>query len=260
MSTSAAVAIAPSARLSREQRERQFYLAAGCIFLVFVVLGFKQFYLHGQSANHGPLTQQTAPLIVLHGVSMSAWVLFLITQSSLIVRGNRKLHMSLGIGGAALAAFIVIVGLLTAIGAVHYRPHDFAFFGGARHFLIIPVTDILGFGVLVAIGFTNRRRPEIHRPMMCLATVFAMTAALFRISFIRGPVVAAMHGSNFVLFSPWIPMLTLGLLLALGKWAVTGTWDRYFARGWAAIACVCVLQVFVAHTAAWDRLAGLVTG
>jgi len=260
MSTSAAVAVAPSVRLGREQMERRFYLLAGCIFLIAVALGFKQFYLHGQAFAGRPLTPQIAPLVVVHGIGMSAWVIFLIVQSSLIVSGNRKLHMSMGIGGAVLAAFLVVVGLLTALGSVHYRPQTFGFFGGARHFLIIPVTDIVGFGVLVAIGFTNRRRPEIHRPMMCLATVFAMTAALFRIPFIRGPVGAALHGSYFVVLAPWIPMLTLGLLLGLVKWLMSGTWDRYFARGWAAIACVCVIQVFVAHTTVWDRLAALVTG
>jgi len=260
MSTSAAVAITPSAALSRERMERQFYLGAGCVFLVFVALGFKQFYLHGQTFTGRPVTQQIAPLVVVHAIAMSTWILFLIVQSSLIVSGNRKLHMSLGIGGAVLTAFIVVVGLLTSVGSVHYRPHDFAFYGGARRFLIVPLTDIVGFGVLVAVGFKNRRRPEIHRPMMCLATVFAMTAALFRIAFIRGPVAAAMSGSSFVLLAPWIPMLILGLLLGLGKWAMSGTWDRHFARGWAAIACVCVLQVFVANTAAWDRFARLVTG
>jgi hypothetical protein len=260
MSTSAAVAIAPSAKLGREQKERRFYLLAGCIFLVAVALGFKQFFLHGQAFGGRPLTQQIVPLVVLHGIGMSAWIIFFIVQSTLIVRGNRKLHMSMGIGGAVLAAFLVVIGLLTAIGSVHYRPQTFGFFGGARHFLIIPVTDIVGFGVFVAIGFANRRRAEIHRPMMCLATAFAMTAALFRVSFIRGPLAAALHGSYFVLLAPWIPMLTLGLLLGLGKWAMTGTWDRYFARGWAAIACVCVVQVFIAHTAAWDRLASLATG
>ncbi len=259
MSSSAAVAITPSARLGREQMERRFYLFASCIFLVFVALGFKQFYLHGQNFMGRSVTQQIAPLVVVHGIGMSAWVIFLIVQSSLIVSGNRKLHMSLGIGGAVLAAFLVVVGLVTAGGAVHYRPQTFAFYGGARRFLIIPLTDIVGFGVLVAIGFKNRRRPEIHRPMMCLATLFALSAALTRISFIRGPVGAALHGTHFVLLLGWIPMLTLGLLLGLVKWAMSGTWDRYFARGWAAIACVCVIQVFVAHSAAWDRLAGLVT-
>jgi hypothetical protein len=259
MSSSAAVAIAPSARLTQEQMERKFYLLAGCVFLVFVVLGFRQFYLHGQSAFQGPVTQQIAPLVFLHGIGMSVWILFLISQSSLIVSGNRKLHMSLGIGGAVLAAILVVVGLFTAILSVHYRPDGFSDLGGPHRFLVIPTTDIVGFGVLVAIGFRNRRRPEIHRPMMCLATVFVMTAALFRITFIRGPVMAEMHGSSHVVFAPWIPMLTLGLLLGLAKWRMTRSWDRYFALGWAGVACACVLQVFVANTSTWDHIAGWLT-
>lgn len=260
MSTSVAVAIAPNARLGRERIERQFYLVAGCAILLFVVLGFKQFYLHGQTFTGRLVTQQIAPLVFVHGIGMSTWVIFLIVQSSLIVSGNRKLHMSLGIGGAVLASCLVAVGLLTAILSVHYRPHDFAFFGGARHFLIIPLTDIVAFGVLAAVGLKYRRRSEIHRPMMCLATVFAMAAALARIPFIRGPVGAVLQGTPFMLLSSWIPMLTFGLLLGLVKWVMTRTWDRYFARGWAAMACVCLMQVFVAKTAAWDRLAALVTG
>jgi hypothetical protein len=260
MSSSAAVAVAPSLRLSREQMERRFYLLAGCVLLLFVALGFKRFYLHGQSFGHGAVTQQIAPLVFIHGIGMSIWILFLIAQSSLIVRGNRKLHMSLGLGGAVLATFLVIAGLLTAIGSVHYNPDGFKFLGGAHHFLIVPTTDIVGFGLLVGIGFRNRRRAEIHRPMMCLATLFVMTAALFRIAFIRVPVMGVMHHSSFVVFAPWIPMLTLGLLLGLAKWLITRSWDRYFALGWAGIACVCVLQAFVANTAAWDHIAGWVTG
>lgn len=260
MSTSASVVLTSSDRLSRERMERQFYLLASCAILIFVALGFKQFYLHGRAFAGRPITQQIAPLVAVHAIGMFTWVIFLIVQSSLVVSGNRKLHMSLGVGGAVLAGFLVVVGLSTGVLSVHYRPHDFAYFGGARHFLIIPLTDILGFGVLVAVGFKNRRRPEIHRPMMWLATLFAMAAALARISFIRGPVGAALHGTPYVLLTSWLPMLTLGLLLGLVKWVMTGSWDRYFARGWATIACVCLLQVFVANTAAWDHLAAFVTG
>lgn len=259
MSTLAAVAIAPSVRLSRERMERQFYLLAGCVFLVFVALGFQQFYLHGQNFMARPLTRQIAPLIVIHGIGMSAWIIFLIVQSSLIVSGNRKLHMSMGVGGAVLAGFLVILGFFAATRSVHYRPNSFAFYGGAAHFLVVPLTDIVGFGVLVAVGFRYRRRPEIHRPMMCLATLFATAAAFSRISFIRGPLGAALHGSVFAILTGWIPMLTLGLLLIVGKWLMTRTWDRSFARGWAVMACVCAIQVFVATTAAWSRLAAWLT-
>lgn len=259
MSTLAAVAIAPSIRLSRERMERQFYLLAGCVFLVFVALGFQQFYLHGQNFLGRPVTHQIAPIIVVHGIGMSAWIIFLIVQSSLIVSGNRKLHMSLGVGGAVLAAFLVILGFFAAIRSAHYRPNSFAFYGSTPHFLIVPLTDILGFGVLVAVGLQYRRRPEIHRPMMCLATLFATAAAFSRISFIRGPLGGALHGSVFAVLTGWIPMLTLGLLLVAGKWLMTRTWDRYFARGWAIMACVCAIQLFVATTAAWSRITAFLT-
>jgi hypothetical protein len=259
MSTSAAVAIAPDVRLSRERMERQFYLLAGCVFLIFVGLGFQQFYLHGKNFIGRPVTPQIAPIVVVHGIGMSAWIIFLIVQSSLIVSGNRKLHMSLGVGGAVLAGFLVVLGFFTATRSAHYRPNSFAFYGGVQHFLIVPLTDIVGFGVLVAVGFRYRRKPEIHRPMMCLATLFAIAAAFARISFIRGPLGAALHGSVFAVLTGWIPMLTLGLLLVLGKWLMTRTWDHYFARGWAVMACACALQLFVATTAAWSRLAALLT-
>ena len=258
--TSSAVAIAPSIRLNQEAMERRFYLLAGCVFLVFVALGFQRFYLHGETFIHGPITPQIARLVIVHGIGMSVWILFFITQASLIVRGNRKLHMSMGVGGAVLAAFLVVVGMMTGIGSVHYRPHDFRDIGGAHRFLVIPVADIGGFGVLIAIGLSNRRRPEIHRPMMCLATLFAMTAAVFRIGFLRGPSLAAVRGTNFAVSAPWLPMLALGLLLLLVKWLMTRSWDRYFTLGWAGIASACVLLAFVSNTAAWDHFASWLTG
>jgi uncharacterized membrane protein YozB (DUF420 family) len=259
MSSSAAVGMAPIAPFTRERMERRFYLLAGYLLLIFVAIGFHQFYLHGRNPGGEPVTQQIAPLVWLHGIGMSAWILFLIVQSSLIVSGNRKLHMSLGVGGAVLAATLVLLGLFTAIGSVHYNPDGFTDLGGPRRFLIIPVTDIVGFGVLAGIVLKNRRRAEIHRPMMFLATIFIMTAALFRIRLIRGPLLSATHGSNFIVFAPWVPMLTLGLLLGVLKCLMTRSWDRCFALGWASIAATSVLQTLVANTSAWNHIAGWVT-
>jgi hypothetical protein len=118
------------------------------------------------------------------------------------------------------------------------------------------IVNILGFGILAGIGLNYRRRPEIHRPMMLLATLFvAGPAGLFRIPFIMNPVMGAIHS----IFATWVPMLILGTLLLVFKAAMTRSWDRYFAAGFAGIVFACVLQVFVSNTAWWYRLAGLVT-
>jgi hypothetical protein len=256
MSSSSAVAVASQAPVSRERIERVFYFLSACLVLLIVVIGFKQFYLHGSASDGGPVTQAILPLVILHGVAMSSWIVLFAVQSSLIVSGNRKLHMSLGVGGAVLAAVLVIVGLATAIASVHYNPDGYKGIWGARRFLSLMLTNILGFGTLAGIGLIYRRRPEVHRPMMFLATLFvAGPAGLFRIPALNGLVMGAIHS----IFATWVPMLTLGTLLVLIKLLLTRSWDKYFAAGFGGIVLACMLQVFISNTAWWYRLAGLVT-
>lgn len=256
VSSSSAVAVAARAPINQERIERVFYLLAGCLLLVIVAMGFQQFYLHGRANTGAPVTQQIVPLVFLHGILMSTWIIFFVAQSSLIVSGNRKLHMSLGVAGAVIAALLVIVGVNTAIASVHYNPDEYKHIWGARRFLSLMLTNILGFGMLAAVGLKYRRRPEIHRPIMFLATLFvAGPAGFFRIPFIRGPIMAAIH----TIFATWVPMLILGVFLVLIKRLMTRSWDRYFILGLVGIGLACVLQFFVANTAWWYYLAGFVT-
>ena len=255
-SSSSAVAVAARAPITQERIERVFYLFAACLLLVIVAMGFQKFYLHGRASNGGPVTEQIVPLVFLHGAAMSAWIIAFIVQSSLIVSGNRKLHMSLGIAGVVLAGFLVLVGVTTAIASVHYNPDGYKDLWSARRFLSFMLTNIFGFGILAAIGLKFRRRPEIHRPMMFLATLFvAGPAGLFRIPSIAGLVMSTIHS----MFALWVPMLILAVFLLLIKWLITRTWDRYFALGVAGIMVTCVLQAFVAYSAWWYHVAGWVT-
>jgi hypothetical protein len=256
VSSSSAVAVVARAPISQQRIERVFYLLAGCLLLVIVAIGFQKFYLHGRASSGGPVTQQIVPLVFLHGILMSTWVIGFVAQSSLIVASNRKLHMSLGVAGAVVAACLVIVGVTTAMASVHYNPDEYKDLWSARRFLSFMLTNILGFGILAAIGLKYRRRPEIHRPMMLLATLFvAGPAGFFRIPLIGGPTMTAIH----TIFAPWVPMLILGVLLVLVKALLTRSWDRYFVIGLGGIVFVCILQFLVANTAWWYRVAGWVT-
>jgi len=256
VSSSSAVAVVARAPISQQRIERVFYLLAGCLLLVIVAVGFQKFYLHGRASTGGPVTQQIVPLVLLHGILMSTWIIGFVAQSSLIVASNRKLHMSLGVAGVVIAACLVIVGVATAIASVHYNPDGYKDLWSARRFLSFLLTNILGFGMLAAIGLKYRRRPEIHRPMMLLATLFvAGPAGFFRIPFIVGPIMAAIH----TIFAPWVPMLVLGVFLVLTKWLMTRTWDRYLMLGFGGIIVTCVLQFFVANSAWWYHVAGWVT-
>ena len=254
--SSSAAAIATKAPLSRERMERMFYFLSACLLLLIVLLGFQHFYLHGRASDGGPVTQRIVPLVFLHGILMSSWLVLFVVQSGLIVGGNRKLHMSLGVGGAVLAAGLVIVGVITAIASVHYNPDSYKEIWGARRFLSSMLLNILGFGAFAAIGVKYRHRPDVHRPMMLLGTLFvAAPAGLFRIPAIIGPIMATVHS----IFAGWVPMLVLGALLVLVKSVMTKSWDRYFAAGLGAILLACVLQLFIANSEWWYQVAGWVT-
>jgi len=212
--------------------------------------------MHGRASDGGPVTQRILPLVFLHGILMSSWIVLFAVQAGLIVGGNRKLHMSVGVGGAVLAACLVIVGVATAIASVHYNPDGYEDIWGARQFLGFMLVNILGFGTLAGLGVKLRQRPEIHRPMMLLATLFvAGPAGFFRIPAVSGLVMGTVH----TIFAPWIPMLVLGALFVVIKWAMTKSWDRYFAAGFGAIVLACVLQFFIANSGWWYRVAGWVT-
>lgn len=121
-----------------------------CRYLLFLIvtMGFQQFYLHGRASNGGPVTRHIVPLVVLHGILMSSWVVAFIVHSSLIVAGKRKLHISSGIVGVLLATGVVVVGVTTAIASVHYNPDEYKHIWGSRRFLSPMLTNVLGFGTL----------------------------------------------------------------------------------------------------------------
>jgi hypothetical protein len=256
MASSSAVAVAARAPISRERMERMFYLIAGCIMLSIVAVGFQHFYLHGKASDGSAVTHQIMPLVFLHGSLMTAWIIAFVVQAALIVGGNRKLHMSLGIIGAVLAALLVTVGVITAVASVHYNPESYKEVWGARRFLSFMLINILGFGVLVGLALKYKSRPERHRPMMLLATLFvAGPAGFFRIPAVAALVLGPVHS----MLAPWVPMLVLGVVLLVIKFLMTRSLDRYLTIGFVAVGLMCVLQCVIGYSHWWYRLAGFVT-
>ena len=72
----------------------------------------------------------------------------------------------------------MIAGLAAGSLSVHYNPALYDDFGGPRYFLAIMVSEMLTFGGLVTAGMGYRHRREVHRPLMLLATVSVVGAAM----------------------------------------------------------------------------------
>lgn len=163
----------------RINRDRVFYSGMAVAILITVFAGFSRtFYLR----PYFPQAQQLIPLLVLHGIVFSSWIVLFITQVTLVATKRTRTHMKLGIAGGVLAVLMVVIGTVTAIvrakGAVSPIPGV-----NPLSFLTIPLGDMLVFGILVGAAFYFRRKPDIHKRLMLLATIGILPAAVARLPF-----------------------------------------------------------------------------
>jgi hypothetical protein len=237
---------------------RLFYVAAAVLLLALMLVGFQLFYFHGRAYPDRPLTPPIRTLIILHGVAMASWVGLFVVQTSLIAGRKVRVHMTLGWLSAALAACVVILGLKLAVDSARLQPAEMRIWTlSPPQFMAVPFFGIITFAAFVAIGIWKRKRPAIHRPMMLLALLAAMPAAVSRIDAISHLYVGTAWET---IFGPFLGSLAVGLVLLLAKCLFTRSFDRWFATGFAVLALVSVLTMQVATTGAWEQFAGMLLG
>ncbi len=157
--------------------DRLFFTGMAVAAAASVFLGFaRSFYLKPYFPAVGPAL---TPLLVLHGVIFSSWIVLFVTQTVLVATHRTPVHRRLGWVGAALAAMVVIVGALTGIvrSKVAETPP-----GGLPQlaFLTVPLGDVFVFGCLVAAAVYYRRRLDVHKRLMMIATLALLPAAFAR--------------------------------------------------------------------------------
>jgi hypothetical protein len=205
-----------------------------------------------------PLPPPIRTLFIVHGVLMTAWMLMAVVQPLLVATRRKRVHMMLGRFAVALAVGIVVTGYLIAIAATQGTPPDLIRFGLAvKEFLTVPLSSIVTFGAFVSLGVVFRRDPEIHRPMMLLASLSVVAAALGRM-----PVLSDWYAGTRLeqYLSAFVSMLALGTILLAAKCALENRFDRWFAAGLASLAAFCVAASLVARTSTWDKFASLLLG
>ncbi len=245
---------APAARANPE---RFLYLGFSTLLFVLMLLGFRQFYLHGHAVSGQPLPPPVRTLLIVHGVAMTTWMVLFLVQPLLIASRNLRLHMSLGIFSAWLAACLVVLGTWTAIATTKMIHTELIRYGlNRRQFMVVPLGDITAFAVFVGIGIWNRKRPKIHGPMMLWATIAIMAAATNRIPEFRGLGASNLWGH---VFGPHLVPLAIGVLFLATKSALTRSVDRWFAGGLVGCALFFAFGMHLASTPAWAHFAALLT-
>ena len=169
---------AAPAKVVNHRRERFFYIAMAVVIVGVVFGGFARTYFLRPYFDAEPLM----PLLHLHGIVFSSWLVLYFTQTVLIAAKRTHVHRRLGIAGAVIAVLMILIGSTTAIirakqGATPLEGIP------PLGFLVVPLADILVFAILVGAAFYFRRKPDVHKRLMLLATISILGAAIARLPF-----------------------------------------------------------------------------
>ena len=154
--------------------DRIFFSLMPLLMLATVLFGFaKTYFLVGMVA--APLPNK---LIHIHGAAFTLWMVLLIVQTGFIATHHVQWHRKLGVAGFSLAVLMVVLGLTSAVNALHRGrgPNGL----DAVTFFAIPTTDMLLFSVFVFFAYRARRNAEAHKRLITIATIALMDAAVGR--------------------------------------------------------------------------------
>ena len=228
------------------QGTRSFYVGVAIAVLITVFLGFSRSYFLKAYFDTPPL----GLYVHIHGLVFTSWVLLFLAQTNLVASGRTGLHRKLGVGGAVLAALLLIVGTTTAILRVK---------GGGSSpipgvpplsFLAVPLFDMVAFAILIGAGLVLRNRPDTHKRLMTLATIALTSAPLARLSFVR----AAGPLGFFGLTDLFIVAMLVYDLATRGKVHPATIW------GGLVVVASQPLRLMISGTPAWLAFAGWLTG
>lgn len=164
--------------ITRRRRERWFYIAMSIAAVITVFAGFAPTYYLRPYYNTAPLM----PLLHLHGIVFTSWLALFMVQTTLVAAHRTDIHRRLGILGGVIASFMVLIGFTTAVIRASQGATPIPGVSPLS-FLVVPLGDMLVFPILVGAGFYYRRRPDVHKRLMMLATISILAAAIARLPF-----------------------------------------------------------------------------
>jgi len=229
--------------------DRVFYTSLAAVMALTVLAGFGQTYyfrlLSGTATtlSGGGIT----PIVHLHGIAFSAWVLLFLVQTLLVASRRVHVHRRLGYASMGLAVTMIVVGLRTAIEAARRGSSPPGV--DSLTFLAVPIVDIVLFTGFVSAALLKRRDKEAHKRLMVLAYVSIITAAIARMP-------GMLPLGPLVFFSVSFLFAVAGMVY---DWTSRGRVHRVYVWGGGIIAVSVPLRLALSETAAWQAFARWVT-
>lgn len=226
------------------RRDRRFYTGMGLVCALAVFAGFAPTYYLRSFSGRPAL----APLLHLHGLIFTSWIVLFVVQTTLVAAKRTDLHKRLGIAGGLLTVLMVGAGFAAAVDSVR---RGFTPPGGPPPlvFFVIPIADLIVFSTLVGTSLYFRRRSAIHKRLMLLATISLLTPAIARMSIVAPGGLLAFFG------------LTDVVVIACMAYDRIATGRVHPAFWWGGLFVIASLplRLAVAGTSAWLAFATWVT-
>ncbi len=178
------VSIPRATDVQHPARVSRYFQGMSILLLALVLIGFgRTFFLR-------PLFQ--VPAIpwydYVHGSLMTLWFVLLVAQTSLVAAHRTDLHRRLGIFGALLAVAVAALTLaVLLLFPAHFTASGDELSTGERVSPSVAVGFLWGdlgaiafFSVLVTTALLMRRRPDVHKRLMLLASMPIITPAVGR--------------------------------------------------------------------------------
>lgn len=186
-------------------------------------------------------TDPLSPLLHVHGLAMSAWVVAFVVQALLIVKRRGDLHRRF----ARFASIAFVAAWLSAAFVAWAMVQRERFSADSWTFFANPLCDLAGCAILVASALFARRRRDWHGRLMIYGSLAMLVPAVSRIQFgVEGamqPVIASalvsLLGALLFVVDSWRgrrihPAMAIGIVVLLssvwlrGPFAASKLWQE----------------------------------
>lgn len=202
-----------------------FFLCMTVLMAVFVFGGFGMTYFWPLATGTFP---PAPPVVHLHGIVFSGWIVLLVVQAALVNVRNVALHRSLGTFGIALATAVMFMGalitLLGGVGAAGLSNPGANYYHG----MYLGLMAVTGFGTLFTLAMRTVRKPEIHRRMILFATLLILPPGVHRMYMVPFGL------AEFPVTAMYLTLDVLAIAILVHEWRASGRIGVYslVGAGW----------------------------
>lgn len=162
---------------SKDRARPQFFvwMAGVCVLIAFT--GFIPTYFAPIATD---TLREISPIVHIHGFLFFSWTLYFLLQTTLVARGNVKIHRTVGLVGISLATSLVIFGLMVNI-LFNNKLIASGDFEAAYASIYWGVVTIFLFAAMFGFAIKYIKRPDWHKRLMLIATIAIVNPAILRI-------------------------------------------------------------------------------